>query len=64
MEFLTTGFDTMTTTLTFTLLELTQNEQAMEKLVQELDSVLERHKDFTYEALKDMKYLEMCLMGS
>lgn len=63
MIFLTTGFDTMSTVLTFTLVELASNEAVMKTLVQEIDDVLGRHEDFTYDALKDMKYLEMCLMG-
>ncbi|XP_075979731.1 cytochrome P450 6B5-like [Anticarsia gemmatalis] len=49
-----------TLSLTYAMYHLANNPDVQEKLYTEIDEVLEKYKDkFTYEALKEMKYLEM-----
>jgi cytochrome P450 family 6 len=51
--------------MTFCLYELAQNETIQDKLRNEIIEVLARYDNkITYEALKEMKYLQMTLDGS
>ncbi|XP_070493744.1 probable cytochrome P450 6a14 [Chironomus tepperi] len=56
------GFETSSTTTTFTLYHLVQNTELQEKLRDEIKAVLSRHDNkVTYEAMQDMKYLDMVI---
>lgn len=50
--------------MTFALYELALNPEVQEKLRNEIKTVLSKHDDeLTYEAMLDMKYLQMVIDG-
>nr|WCC72420.1 cytochrome P450 [Anopheles coluzzii]WCC72421.1 cytochrome P450 [Anopheles coluzzii] len=56
------GAETSTATISFTLHELSHNPEAMAKLQQEIDEMMERYNgEITYENIKEMKYLDLCV---
>uniref|UniRef100_A0A182PZ02 Uncharacterized protein n=1 Tax=Anopheles epiroticus TaxID=199890 RepID=A0A182PZ02_9DIPT len=56
------GAETSTATISFTLHELSHNLEAMAKLQQEIDDMLERSNgEITYDNIKEMKYLDLCV---
>ena len=53
------GYETSSTTLTFLLYELSQNQELQEKARQEVLEQLEKtHGEFTYDAISEMSYIE------
>uniref|UniRef100_R4G3N7 Putative cytochrome p450 cyp6ax1 protein n=1 Tax=Rhodnius prolixus TaxID=13249 RepID=R4G3N7_RHOPR len=61
VSFLTAGFDTTSLTLIFTLYELSRNPWIQEKVREEILRELEQFGSLTYDALKEMHYLEQCI---
>ncbi|XP_030754993.1 probable cytochrome P450 6a14 [Sitophilus oryzae] len=60
--FFAAGYETSSTTTTFALLELSQDQEIQDKLRAEIKDVLERHDGkITYDAVMEMTYLEMVL---
>lgn len=58
------SFETSSTTMMFTLYELALNPDVQEKLREHIRSVLSKYNDeVTYEAMLDMKYLQMVIDG-
>lgn len=58
------GFETSSSTSTFTLFNLARHLDVQDKVRDEIMSVLARHDNkITYEAMKEMKYLDMVLNG-
>lgn len=58
------GFETSATTMTFALLELSQNSDVQDKLREQINSVLKKHHNkITYEAINEMEYLEKVVSG-
>lgn len=58
------GFDTSSSTMTFTLLLLAQNPEIQAKTRQEIQSVLDKHNgQLTYECLNEMTYLRQVIDG-
>lgn len=58
------GFETSSNTLSFLVLELAHNKQIQSKAREEIVKVLKKHGgELTYEALKEMSYLDMVLLG-
>ncbi|XP_011170634.2 probable cytochrome P450 6a17 [Solenopsis invicta] len=55
--FFIAGFKTSAATASFALY-LAQNEDIQDKLWEEIDEVLIKYGDLTYDALNDMKYLQ------
>lgn len=59
------GFETSSTTMTFAMLELAQNQEIQEKLRKEIKKVLTKHEGkISYEAVMEMRYLEQVINGS
>lgn len=57
-------FETSSTTLTFALYELALSPDVQETLRDDIQTVLSRHgNELTYEAMLDMKYLQMVIDG-
>ncbi|KAH8401696.1 hypothetical protein KR009_007399 [Drosophila setifemur] len=61
--FFVAGFETSSTTMGFALYELARNQDVQNKLRKEINDVLGKHNnEFTYEGIKEMKYLEQVVM--
>ncbi|XP_055593984.1 cytochrome P450 6d3-like [Uranotaenia lowii] len=60
--FYVAGSDTSTAAISFTLHELTHNPKIKDRLLAEIDETLRSSEGlFTYESLRAMKYLDMCV---
>lgn len=62
--FYVAGFETSAATTAFTLYELAQYPDLMKKAQDDVAQALEKHGKMTYDALKDMKFLDLCIMES
>ncbi|XP_043646093.1 probable cytochrome P450 6a23 [Drosophila teissieri] len=61
--FFLAGFETSSTTMGFALYELALNQDIQDQLRAEINEVLAKHNnEFTYEGLKEMKYVEQVIM--
>jgi len=56
--FFAAGFETSSTTATFALYELAQQHDTQDKIRQEIDEILAKHDDLTYDTLNEMTYLQ------
>lgn len=64
LVFFSIGFFPASTIMSFCLLELARNPNILEKVQLEVDCILNRHDfKFTYECMRDMKYLQQCIDG-
>jgi cytochrome P450 family 6 len=62
MIFRTAGQDSSSATIAYTFLELTRNADIMNRLMDDINSALERNNGkVSYESIMDMKYLDMCV---
>ncbi|XP_066267798.1 cytochrome P450 3A29-like isoform X2 [Branchiostoma lanceolatum] len=55
------GYETTANTLTLTLYNLAMHQEAQDKVIEELDALLEKRGKLDYEAVHDLPYLEMCI---
>ncbi|GBP56882.1 hypothetical protein EVAR_41631_1 [Eumeta japonica] len=53
------GFETSSATMSFLLHEISQNQDIQEKIYKEVSAVIKKHGGLSYEAISDMRYLEM-----
>ncbi|XP_004535625.1 probable cytochrome P450 6d5 [Ceratitis capitata] len=61
--FYVAGYETTASTASFTVFELSQYPEVLEKAQRDIREALEKHdNNFTYEAVQDMKYLDLCIM--
>ncbi|XP_060534367.1 uncharacterized protein LOC132706820 [Cylas formicarius] len=60
-QFFVAGFETVSSTLSFMIYELALHEGYQQKAREEITEVIEKHGGLTYEAVKDMKFLDMCV---
>ncbi|XP_068622472.1 cytochrome P450 6B1-like [Battus philenor] len=57
--FYVAGYETSATTMSYLLYELAKNPDIQDKLVAQIDEVLQRHKsELTYEILKEVNYFD------
>lgn len=62
--FFAAGFETSSSTLSLCLYELAKNPDIQERVIDEIDRVLEMNNgNITYDCVNDMKYLECCIDG-
>lgn len=62
--FFLAGFETVSSTIAFALYELCLNKDIQNKVRVEILHVLSNHGKFTFEAVQDMKYLQMVIYGT
>ncbi|KAG6804563.1 cytochrome P450 6k1 [Apis mellifera caucasica] len=55
--FFLAGFETSSTTVTFCLYELAKNQDIQNKVREEIQTMIKKNGDLTYNALNDMNYL-------
>ncbi|XP_039312609.1 probable cytochrome P450 6a14 [Solenopsis invicta] len=55
--FFAAGFETSSSAATFVLYELAQHQDIQDKIQNEIDEILSKHGDLTYDAINDMTYL-------
>ncbi|KAK2589109.1 hypothetical protein KPH14_001935 [Odynerus spinipes] len=56
------GFETTSSTVTHCLYELALNQDVQTKLREEIDTVVKKHGDVTYNCINDMTYLHMVVI--
>ena len=61
--FFLAGFETSSTAMSFCLYELALNQELQDKARQNITDVMKQHSSITYEAVHEMKYIEMCING-
>lgn len=61
--FFMAGFESSSAILTFALYELSKNQQFQRKLREDVRNIYLKTQKFTYDSLKEMSYLEMCIEG-
>ncbi|XP_046677623.1 LOW QUALITY PROTEIN: cytochrome P450 6k1-like [Homalodisca vitripennis] len=59
--FLTGGSETVSRTICFVLFELSRHLEIQQKVQQEVDSVLSKHGELSFEALREMPYLDQVI---
>lgn len=63
--FFIAGYETSSTAMTFTILELAQRPDLQIKMRDEINSVLKKHDNkLTFDGLKEMTYMEQVLRGN
>lgn len=64
LVFILAGFETTSTSLSFTFYELAVNPDVQATLQKEIDAVLDKHDNkLTYEAIMEMEYLDWVIQG-
>ncbi|CAG9859382.1 unnamed protein product [Phyllotreta striolata] len=61
MQFFLAGFETTSSTVSYTLYELCLNKNIQNKLRQEILASIKEHNGLTYDGVLGMKYLDMCI---
>ncbi|KAH8377622.1 hypothetical protein KR093_006318, partial [Drosophila rubida] len=59
--FFIAGFETSSSNMSYALLELAKNQDCQRKLRSEIQSVLEKHGELTYEAMLEIQYLDQVI---
>ncbi|VEN53748.1 unnamed protein product, partial [Callosobruchus maculatus] len=62
LQFFLAGFETTSSTISFTLYELCKHPKYQNTLREEIKATVAKDGDITYENLMDMKYLDMCIL--
>jgi len=61
--FFIAGFETSSTTGSYALYELAQHQDIQDKVRKEIDEILEKHGELTYDAVNEMTYLHKVVNG-
>ena len=61
--FFLAGFETSSSVQTFCLYELAINQDIQTRLRKEINDTIAKHGGVTYEAVKEMEYLDMVMSG-
>lgn len=61
--FLLAGFDPLKSALAMLLVELCQNKMIMDRVKEEVATCVNKYNGFTWQAIKEMQYLDWCLSG-
>lgn len=62
--FYVAGYDSIASTLSYTLYELANNPDVQRKVQENIDATLMKYNgELTYESIMDMKYVENCFKG-
>lgn len=62
-QFFLAGFETTSSTMSYTLYQLSIHPKIQQKLRAEISCSIEKHNGITYEGLQEMTYLHMCVSG-
>lgn len=63
--FFIAGFETSSTTMTFTLFELSEHQDIQDKVREELIQVLKKYDNkICYDSLKELVYMQQVINGS
>lgn len=62
--FFLAGFETSSTTATYCLYELAQHQDIQNKVRNEIDEMLKKHGELTYNAVNEMTYLHKVVNGN
>jgi len=57
------GFETSATTATYCLYELACHQHLQDKVCKEIDEILKKHGEMSYDALNEMTYLHKVING-
>lgn len=63
VTFFTAGMEPVASTMTFALYELALHPDIQENLRQQIDEAEKEHNGLIYQAIEDLKYLDMVLCG-
>lgn len=63
ITFFTAGYETTSNLIAFTLYELCIHPDIQTRVRNEMQETIQKHGDITYEAIQDMKYLNMVVSG-
>ncbi|KAF2886646.1 hypothetical protein ILUMI_19527 [Ignelater luminosus] len=61
IQFFIAGFETTGSTISFALYELSLNPSVQNQLREEIQTVIKKHQNITYEAIQEMNYLDMTI---
>lgn len=64
VQFFAAGFETVATTITMTTFEVARNPLIQKQLRKDVIASLNKHGRCTYEAISDMKYVDLCVKGN
>lgn len=61
--FFLAGFETTSTTISFALFEMAQNQEIQQKARNEVQKLLKKHGSIKYDAVMEMHYLDTVIFG-
>ncbi|CAH2007828.1 unnamed protein product [Acanthoscelides obtectus] len=62
--FFLAGFETTSTTISFALFEMAQNQSIQERAREEVTRLFDKHEGLTYDAVMEMSYVDTILFGN
>lgn len=62
--FFLAGFETTSTTISFALFEMAQNQEIQQKAREEVVKLWRKHSEINYDSVMEMHYLDTVIFGS